>query len=77
MVELLNEYRIYIDVDLVFDSQADFLYRQKGQLKLDNSVIRGIFAVAYWALFDHARTCAAELVLALHHRFLQLILIRA
>lgn len=39
MVELLNEYRIYIDVDLVFDSQADFLYRQKGQLKLDNSVI--------------------------------------
>lgn len=39
MVELLNEYRIYIDVDLVFDSQDDFLYRQKGQLKLDNSVI--------------------------------------
>lgn len=39
MVELLNEYRNYIDVDLVFDSPNDFLYRQKGQLKLDNSVI--------------------------------------
>ncbi len=39
MVELLNEYRNYIDVDLVFDSPDDFLYRQKGQLKLDNSVI--------------------------------------
>ncbi|MBF0488004.1 MAG: Bpu10I family restriction endonuclease [Nitrospirae bacterium] len=39
MVELLNEYRNYIDVELVFDSPDDFLYRQKGQLKLDNSVI--------------------------------------
>jgi hypothetical protein len=39
MVALLNEYRNYIDVDLVFDSDEDFLYRQKGQLKLDNSVI--------------------------------------
>lgn len=39
MVALLNEYRLYIDVDLVFDSPEDFLYRQKGQLKLDNSVI--------------------------------------
>ena len=39
MVALLNQYRLYIDVELVFDSQQDFLYRQKGQLKLDNSVI--------------------------------------
>lgn len=39
MVRLLNEYRKYVDVDLVFDSPNDFLYRQKGQLKLDNSVI--------------------------------------
>ncbi len=39
MVALLNEYRNYIDIDLVFDSPNDFLYRQKGQLKLDNSVI--------------------------------------
>ncbi|HKI34883.1 MAG TPA: Bpu10I family restriction endonuclease [Gemmataceae bacterium] len=39
MVALLNEYRLFIDVELVFDSPQDFLYRQKGQLKLDNSVI--------------------------------------
>jgi len=38
-VRLLNEYRLYIDVDLIFDSEDDFLYRQKGQLKLDNSVV--------------------------------------
>ena len=31
LVALLNEYRLYIDVDLVFDSSQDFLYRQKGQ----------------------------------------------
>lgn len=39
MVRLLDDYRLYIDVELIFDSKDDFLYRQKGQLKLDNSVI--------------------------------------
>lgn len=39
LVELLNEYKLYIDIDLIFDSSEDFLYRQKGQLKLDNTVI--------------------------------------
>jgi len=38
-VGLLNDYRFSIDIDLIFDSQDNFLYRQKGQLKLDNSVI--------------------------------------
>lgn len=38
-VELLNRYKFYIDVELIFDSDEDFLYRQKGQLKLDNSII--------------------------------------
>ena len=38
-VALLNEYKLYIDVELIFDSDEDFLYRQKGQLKLDNSII--------------------------------------
>lgn len=37
--ELLNEYRLFLDLDVVFDSRNDFLYRQKGQLKLDNTVI--------------------------------------
>src|SRR6266550_2450236 len=39
MVRLLNAYRMHIDIDLIFDSDADFLYRQKGQLKLDNTVL--------------------------------------
>lgn len=39
LVESLNQYKLYIDLDLVFDSEADFLYRQKGQLKIDNTVI--------------------------------------
>src|SRR2546422_2143690 len=39
MVELLNEYRLWVDVEVVFDSPDDFLYRQKGQLKLDSSII--------------------------------------
>jgi hypothetical protein len=38
-VRLLNEYRLYLDLNVVFDSEDDFLYRQKGQLKLDNTVI--------------------------------------
>lgn len=39
LVHLLNDYKFFIDIDLIFDSQQDFLYRQKGQLKLDNTVI--------------------------------------
>jgi hypothetical protein len=39
MVRLLNDYRTTLDIDLIFDSEHDFLYRQKGQLKLHNSVI--------------------------------------
>lgn len=39
LVSLLNKYKFYIDIDLIFDSPEDFLYRQKGQLKLDNTVI--------------------------------------
>lgn len=39
MVEALDEYKRYIDLNLVFDSEEDFLYRQKGQLKLDNTIL--------------------------------------
>jgi hypothetical protein len=39
MVDSLNQYRIRMDIDLIFDSQHNWLYRQKGQLKLDNSII--------------------------------------
>lgn len=39
MVDSLNRYKMSIDLDLVFDSEDDFLYRQKGQLKLDNTIV--------------------------------------
>ena len=39
LVTELNTYKNYIDINLIFDSEEDFLYRQKRQLKLDNTVI--------------------------------------
>ena len=39
LVDSFNSYKKYIEVDVIFKSRNDFLYRQKGQLKLDNSII--------------------------------------
>lgn len=39
LVAQLNEYKRFIEVDLIFDSSKDWLYRQKGQTKLDNSIM--------------------------------------
>ena len=39
LVEATNRYKRFIELDLIFDSPADFLYRQKGQLKLDNTIL--------------------------------------
>lgn len=39
LVKALNEYKDYLEVDLIAKEGSDFLKRQKGQLKLDNSVI--------------------------------------
>lgn len=39
LVRLLNEYKDHLEVELVARRGSDFLKRQKGQLKLDNSVI--------------------------------------
>jgi Bpu10I restriction endonuclease len=39
LVRLLNAYKRTVEVDLIFDSPANFLYRQKGQHKVDNSVL--------------------------------------
>lgn len=39
MVALLNDYKLFVDVDVIFDREDDFLYRQKGQTKLDNSIV--------------------------------------
>ena len=45
MVNKLNEYKFYIDVNIIFDSPEDFLYRQKGQLKLDNTILEEFLPV--------------------------------
>jgi hypothetical protein len=51
MVSLLTNYKRYIDLDLIFDSPDDFLYRQKGQLKLDNSIIEEFLPVLVTTVF--------------------------
>ena len=38
LVEITNKYKRFIELDLIFDSTDNFLYRQKGQLKLDNTI---------------------------------------
>jgi len=39
LVEATNRYKRFIELDLIFDSLDNFLYRQKGQLKLDNTIL--------------------------------------
>lgn len=39
MVDLLNEYKNFLEVDLIAKRGSAFIKRQKGQLKLDNSVL--------------------------------------
>ena len=39
LVAATNRYWLFFELDFVFDSPEDFLYRQKGQLKLDNTIL--------------------------------------
>ncbi len=39
LVDATNRYKKFIELELIFDSPSDFLYRQKGQLKLDNTIL--------------------------------------
>ena len=39
LVDATNRYKMFIELELIFDSSEDFLYRQKGQLKLDNTIL--------------------------------------
>ena len=39
LVDATNQYKAFVELELIFDGQEDFLYRQKGQLKLDNSIL--------------------------------------
>jgi hypothetical protein len=51
VVELLNIYKSYIEIDLIFASNEDFLYRQKGQLKLDNTILEEFLPLLVNAVF--------------------------
>jgi Bpu10I restriction endonuclease len=51
MISHLTDYKRYIDVHLIFDSDHDFLYRQKGQLKLDNSIIEEFIPILVTTVF--------------------------
>jgi hypothetical protein len=53
-VRLLNEYRMFLDIEVIFDSEHDFLYRQKGQLKIDNSVIEEFLSLLIANVFPDA-----------------------
>lgn len=39
MTNLLNEYKDFLEVDLIAKNGSPFIKRQKGQMKLDNSII--------------------------------------
>jgi hypothetical protein len=39
LVDVTNRYKLSVELDLIFDSPGEFLYRQKGQLKLDNTIL--------------------------------------
>ena len=52
MVASLNEYKLFIDVEFIFDSDENFLYRQKGQLKLDNSVLEEFIPILVTTVFS-------------------------
>ncbi len=57
MVKALNHYKRSVDLDLVFDSKDDFLYRQKGQLKLDNTILEEFMP---WLVRRVLSDCLAE-----------------
>lgn len=39
MVDATNQYKVFIELEMIFDSTEDFLFRQRGQLKLDNTIL--------------------------------------
>ena len=61
-VRLLDSYKRYIDVDVIFDSEQDFLHRQRGQLKLDNSIIEEFLPWLLPSLPDHFQTGPTKLL---------------
>ena len=48
LVEATNRYKMSIELDLIFDSPENFLYRQKGQLKLDNTILEELLPQLFY-----------------------------
>lgn len=71
LLRLLNDYKRSIDLDLVFDSRADFLYRQKGQLKIDNTVLEEFLPRLVGKVFSD-RLAGRDLILGPANAFSQL-----
>lgn len=53
LVQSLNRYKLSLELDLIFDSKNNFLYRQKGQLKLDNTVLEEFLPWLVSRVFKH------------------------
>lgn len=51
LVEMLNQYKDYLEVELIARQGSDFLKRQKGQMKLDNSVIEEFYLI--WLTIEY------------------------
>ena len=71
LIESLNRYKVSIDLALVFDSNNDFLYRQKGQLKLDNTVLEEFLPWLVGRVFSD-RLAALGLIIGPMNAFSQL-----
>ena len=52
-----TSYKRSVEFDLIFLSDEDFLYRQKGQTKLDSSILEEFF----WELYAKVRKWRSEL----------------
>ena len=71
LIASLNRYKTLIDIGLVFDSANDFLYRQKGQLKIDNTVLEEFLPRLVGRVFSD-RLAGQDLVLGPTNAFSQL-----
>jgi len=52
LVKKLNKYKRYIELELIYDSQNDWLYRQKGQTKIDSSILEEFLPMLVFAVFQ-------------------------
>lgn len=48
LVASTNRYKRFLELDVIFDSPENFLYRQKGQLKLDNTILEEFLPQLVW-----------------------------